>query len=146
MYRKNVWLLAFIGALLLVSCDKYYVTVKKEPIDRQYLASTFVGSPDPLQVHPPLGQTLFVQWSISSSQLKECPELVLEVVYGDWSKKVMHFPVNKRRGIIQYDLEGQEYKEKEGLFSYRARVQTPDGQQLMQWSQLMWTPLIETEP
>ncbi|PCI78259.1 hypothetical protein COB21_01115 [Candidatus Aerophobetes bacterium] len=144
MTGKNLTLILSLLLLFGSGCEKYYVTIKKEPIDRQYLASTFVGSPDPLQITPPLGQILFVEWSISSENLKKNPHLVLEIIYGDWSEQKLVFDIDKRRGIIQYDLQGAPYKKKEGLFSYRALIQTPSGEVLQQWSQLMWTPLVDT--
>lgn len=131
--------------LCLTGCQKYYVTIKKEPITKEYLASTFVGSPDPLQDHPPRGQILFVEWSIDSQDLLKKPFLVLEMVYGDWSEERLIFPIEKRRGLAEYTLEGKKYTKKEGFFSYRALIETKEGEVLAQWAEQMWTPVIKVD-
>ncbi len=139
--------LTFILLILFLctGCEKYFVTIKKEPIDRQYLASSFVGSPDPLQQNPPLGQILFVEWAISSEDLAKKPHLALELIYGNWTGETILFDIDKRRGIAEYNLKGKPYKDKEGFFSYRALIKTPQGEVLEQWSEQMWTPLIQVD-
>ena len=56
---------------LFSGCQKYYLTVYQEKIDKDSLASTHVGSPDPRQKNPPKGQELIIEWQIPGEILKQ---------------------------------------------------------------------------
>jgi hypothetical protein len=128
--------------LLLVSCEKYYLSVTREAVDRARLASTFVKSPDPRQESPPKGQELTIEWRLPEKDLEEGLTLVLSIIYKNHSQETICYPVNKRRGVITYSLIGEEYKQTEGLLTYKVEILQKDNLVLKEWKQQLWTELI----
>lgn len=131
--------------LMLSGCEKYYVSVKRETVDRDCLASTFVGSPDPRQKKPPKGQELMIEWRLPESVMDEKFTLVLDVFYKNDSVETFYYPVEKRRGMVTYALLDEKYKEKGGLLTYKAEIRNEKEKIFKQWKQQLWTELIVIE-
>ncbi len=127
---------------LLCGCEKYYLSVKREPIDQSKLASTYVRSPDPRQKNPPRGEELIMEWRLPMDFIDDKLTLVLEVLYKNYTQETICYPVGRRRGLITYSLLGDEYKEKDGFLTYKAEIQTGNGVVLKEWKQQLWTELI----
>ena len=135
-----------ILALVIFSgCEKYYVTVKREYVDRDQLASTFVGSPDPRQENPPRGQELTIEWRLPPEAMGQTLQLELSVLYRDYSHATFTYPIDRRRGVVIYSLLNEEYFEKEGLLTYKAEIVDVNRKILKEWKQILWTDLITLE-
>lgn len=132
----------FALLLLLCGCEKYYLSVKRELVNRDRLASTYVGSPDPRQKNPPKGQELTLEWRLPEEALQEKLVLVLDLIYRDYTRKSICHPIDRKRGIFTYSLLNQELKEKEGFLTYKAEIQNEKGEVIKQWKQQLWTELI----
>jgi len=128
--------------LLLTGCEKYYLSVKREFVDRSKLASTFVGSPDPLQKDPPKGEELILEWRLPPHALDQELTLLLKVIYKNYSEETICFPVDRRRGVFTYPLLNEKYHETEGFLTYKADIKTQDGTLLKEWKQQLWVDLI----
>lgn len=135
----------FVLLLLLCGCEKYYLSVKREVVSRERLASTYVGSPDPRQKNPPKGQELIMEWRLPEEALEEKLILVLDLIYKDYTKGEICHPIDRKRGIFTYSLLNQEFKEKEGFLTYKAEIRNAQGGVLKQWKQQLWTELIVIE-
>lgn len=140
MRLSQSFILVFL--FLFCSCGKYYLSVKRESVDQSNLASTFVGSPDPRQKNPPRGQELIMEWRLSRDFAEEGMTLVLDVLYKNYAQESFSYPISRRRGVITYSLLGDEYKEKEGLLTYKAEIRDKEGTVLHEWKQQLWTELI----
>lgn len=127
---------------ILCSCEKYYLSVKREFVDQNRLASTYVGSPDPRQKNPPKGQELMIEWRLPRDDLQQKMTLVLEILYKNHTRKTFSYPISTRRGLITYSLLGKEYQEKKGLLTYKAEILTDKGTVLKEWKQRLWTERI----
>ncbi|WP_194848456.1 hypothetical protein [Candidatus Neptunochlamydia vexilliferae] len=132
----------FILLLLLCGCEKYYVSIKREIINRESLASTFVGSPDPLQADPPRGQELLLEWRLPRRGFSSDLTLVLDILYKDHSQETVCYPVTRKRGVVTFSLLGEKFQETKGFLTYKATIQTPDGEVLKEWKQQLWADLI----
>jgi hypothetical protein len=128
--------------LLCFSCEKYYLSVKREAVDRMKLASTFVGSPDPLQKNPPKGQELILEWRLPEEALQEELVLVLSVIYKNHTEEKICYPIDRRRGVITYSVLGSDYKKTDGFLTYKAEILNKDDSVIKQWKQQLWTDLI----
>jgi len=128
--------------LFCFSCEKYYLSVKREAVDRMKLASTFVGSPDPLQKNPPKGQELILEWRLPEEALREELVLVLSVIYKNHTEEKVCYPIDRRRGVITYSVLGSDYKETDGFLTYKAENLNKDNSVVKQWKQQLWTDLI----
>ncbi|NGX51674.1 MAG: hypothetical protein K1060chlam2_01547 [Chlamydiae bacterium] len=131
--------------ILLSGCEKYYLSVKRESVDRSKLASTFVGSPDPRQKNPPTGEELLLEWRLPRTALKQELTLVLKLIYKNYSEETIRYPVDRRRGVIIFALLDEKYRQTEGFLTYKADIITPDGTPLKEWKQQLWVDLITLE-
>jgi hypothetical protein len=131
--------------LALASCGRSYLSVRREWVDGRYLASTHVSTPDPRQAHPPFGQNLVISWWVPSSILAEQPDLVLQVIYWNFTQKTFVYPLQKRIGYKVCCLLDEQYQETGGLLTYRAQVVTKDGRVFKEWKHQLWVNLIEEE-
>jgi hypothetical protein len=114
-------------------------------VDRDSLASTHVGSPDPRQKNPPKGQELIIEWQIPEDILRQKPTIHLEMIYKDYSEEKKDYPITQKSGYVVYTLVGDEYKKTKGLLAYKAEIVTEDGQVFRVWQHQMWVNIIRLE-
>lgn len=143
--KLSQWCFYLVIGLSLAGCEKYYLTVKREYVDRDQLASTYVGSPDPRQQNPPRGQELTMEWRLPVEAMEEPLTLVLSVLYRDYTQGTFCYPVDRRRGTVTYSLLGDEYTKTGGFLTYKAEIMTPNQWVVKQWKQVLWTELITLE-
>jgi hypothetical protein len=137
---------AFLFLLLLCcGCQKYYLTLYQEKVDETSLASTYVGTPDPRQKDPPVGQKLIMEWQIPKELMTKHPSLLLQTIYRDYSEAQFVYPISYRSGYVVYSLEGQEYKKTGGLLAYKAQIRCADGTVFRSWQHQLWTQIIRLE-
>ncbi|MBX9924571.1 MAG: hypothetical protein K2Y01_10715 [Rhabdochlamydiaceae bacterium] len=131
--------------LLSCGCQKYYLTLYQEKVDETSLASTYVGTPDPRQKDPPIGQKLILEWQIPKELIAEHPSLHLQVIYRNYAEAQFVYPISYKSGYIVYSLVGEEYKKTGGLLSYRAQIQNQDGVVFRSWQHQLWVQLLHLE-
>jgi hypothetical protein len=142
---KKCGSLLFLSLLILSSCQKYYLTVYQERVDRDSLASTHVGSPDPRQKNPPKGQELIIEWQIPEDILRQKPSIHLEMIYKDYSEDKKVYLISHKSGYVVYKLVDEEYKKTKGLLAYKVEIKTEDGQIFRVWQHQMWVNIIRLE-
>jgi hypothetical protein len=133
-------LVAFCG-----SCQKYYLSVCQERVDRDSLASTYVGSPDPRQANPPLGEQLIVEWQVPKDLLKDALTIALDVVYKDYEESSYIYPISHKNGSFTASLLDEDYRKKKGFLSYKAEIRKGDGSVFRTWTHQLWVQLIHLE-
>ncbi len=119
------------------------MSVDKEFVDKNSLASTFVKSPDPAQANPPQGIRLWVSWNYPLSIWQEGSIIYLKVIYGNYEQAMFSYPMGGSKGEVSYALLSDEYDKKQGILTYSAEVVTPAGEALSHWKHQMWFELIE---
>jgi hypothetical protein len=140
MIKTIFWVLLLI---YLPSCGKSYITVRQEWVDRRYLASSHVNTPDPRQNNPPLGQKLIVSWLIPNSVMEEHPNLVLRVIFWNYTEKNIVFPIRHRAGYKVFSVLNEEYEKTGGLLTYSAQIVSQDNQVYKEWKHQLWVNLID---
>ena len=126
----------------LTGCHKYYVSMHKEHLNLEALASTFVRSPDPRRDPPPEGEHLFIEWNVPREELEKKLLLFVHILYRDYTEVVKTYPLERRNGVIELLLEGKEYQEKKGFLTYKVELMTLDDQLLYEWEHQLWVPLL----
>lgn len=129
----------------LAGCSKYYLSLRQVPIDDQYLASSHVGSPDPRQANPPMGQKVVMQWAVPPELLSEKPRLVFHVIYKNHTQEEFVYPIKDRMGMEVFSLLNEHYRDKGGLLTYHAEIRTEDGAMYKEWKHQLWVHLITFE-
>ncbi len=137
--------LLFLSCLAFLGCSKYYVTAKRELIDKDTLASTFVQSPDPRQCAWPQGEEITFEWRLPREALNESLELVIALLYSSYKEETRRYPIRRRRGTVTVVHLGQEEKERGKIVTYRAQIVTNQGRVIKEWKQQLWTELITVD-
>lgn len=128
----------------LASCGRY-VDVRRQKINARYLASTWVGSPDPCKDNPPLGEMLIIDWQVPRKRVAENLQLKLYVIYWDNEEKVYTWPINRWKGYETFCVLDEEFVRTGGLLTYRAEIVTEDGCVYRDWKHQLWVNLIKMD-
>jgi hypothetical protein len=142
---QKLYFFLFFIPFLCAGCQKYYISISQDRVDRDFLASTQAKTPDPRQENPPLGERLIIEWQLPRSLLEQEPSLHLHVIYKNYTEKVFVYPVHHRLDYVVYSLLDQEYQESKGILTYKADVQTQEGKSFVDWKHQLWTNLIVLE-
>ncbi len=111
--------------------------MQQEWFDRESLASTKVGTPDPRQKDPPDGQKLLVAWDFPKSQFEEGLTVRAKIRFWDESEEVVEWEVERRRDGRALDFE------KKKILTYQVEVVGKEGGILEVWEHQFWTKWIE---
>lgn len=114
-------------------------------INRDYLASAHVSSPDPRQHPPPYGRRLVISWQIPKEIFDQNPHIDLDVMFWNYTQERLTYTVEAKRGYVLYTLLGNEYLDKGGILSYKAQLVTECGQVYRNWQQQLWVDLINVD-
>lgn len=142
MTKYRLFLLYFALCFLLSGCFASYINVRKVPIDKTSLASTYAETPDPQSLDPPMGEKLFVSWRVPFGHNPDEMKIKLQVIYRDLSEEEFVYPVHSRIGIVGFDVLGDKFRKTNGFFSYRAMLIDKDGKAIDLFKQRMWTNII----
>jgi hypothetical protein len=140
--KSTLAMLLLFGALISGGCHGKHLSVCQQLIDRNYLASTHVRTPDPKQDNPPFGQLIIVNWWIPERVLENHAVLKIDIVYWNYTQETIAIPLTKRWGHHQVFLLDKEFEEKKGFLTYRAFVETQDGEVFAEWKHQLWVNLI----
>gem|GEM_PF-941111 len=136
-------LIFIIGITLLSSgCQKYYISIAQEKVDRDYLASTALNTPDPRQKNPPVGEKLIVEWKLPREVVSAGSSLELHVIYRDYTEAFFTYPISHPMDYVVYTLIGSEYGSRKGILTYEAQVNTGAETPFLHWKHQLFTRLI----
>lgn len=128
---------------MVSSCSRYYLTIEKERLSKDSLASSTIGSPDPRLANPPLGERLIIEWYIPKDLISKHPKVVLDVIYWNYTEQTIEFALDRNLGYKTLDLEGKDFEQKQGYLAYKAKLITDDGKCFRVWKHRMWVNLID---
>ncbi len=140
----KLYLIAIL-AILLVGCQRHYLSVSQQWVDGDYLASSKVKTPDPRAANPPVGQMLVVDWFVPRDLLKQHPHIELDLIFWDYTTKKVIFPVESTLSWVTYQCFNQEYKDTKGILTYKATLVTEEGHVFREWKHQLWVNLIEVD-
>lgn len=120
--------------------------MQQEWIDREFLASSYVGTPDPRQEHPPLGQRLLVSWNFPRSIFEKHLSLSVTVRFWDDTQRTIVEPIERKRDsavfYFPHDIPGSDKR----ILTYRVQAIAANGELVGHWDHQFWTELIEIGP
>jgi hypothetical protein len=135
----------FLALIILASCEKYYISIRNIDVDKNYLSSVHVNTPDPRQEKPPKGQKLVVKWLIPNALIVEKPELILCVIYKNHTEETFRYEIKEHAGQHICSLLKDRFIEKKGFLTYKASIVTGKGEIYRSWQHQMWVNLINLE-
>lgn len=128
---------AILCAGVFAGCYKNHLYVQQEWVDRNFLASSHVGTPDPRQECPPQGQRLLVSWKFPRSF--GALQLVMTVRFWDNSEEVLCHPIERAWGYAAF------FFDQERILTYRVQVVDVNGEVVECWEHHFWTELIDID-
>lgn len=126
-----------ILAFLVAGCYRHHLYVQQEWVDKNFLASTHVGTPDPRQAHPPEGQRLLIGWDFPRSIFQKELTLAVSVRFWDDTQKEISYALTKKRGYKAYFFPNEK------ILTYRVQVISKEKQVIETWKHHFWTELIK---
>lgn len=138
--KKQINLL--LTTLILSGCQKYYISIAQESVTRESLASTQLGTPDPRQKNPPIGERLIIEWKVPRDYLSKDPSLYLHVIYKDYTEAYFTYSMPYKVDYVTYTLVGDEYEQKKGILTYQAELRAKEESPFITWKHQLWTKLI----
>jgi len=139
---KRFLILAFsCSSLFLTSCSRYYLTCDRQSRHKDYLASSFAKSPDPISKEEITGEQLVISWHVPKS-FENKAECELYITYWDYTQESITFTLKDRLG--QYPIEnlGQGFEKNKGIIAYKAILKDPEGKVFQTWQHQLYAPLI----
>jgi len=125
------------------SCYKNHLYVQQQVVDREFLASSYVGTPDPRQMHPPMGQRLSIGWNFPTDMFEEELTLVCTVRFWNQEQIVNEFLLESRRGSEAFFFPADDKEHR--ILTYRVDVRNCEGEIVETWKHHFWTELIEVD-
>lgn len=133
---------ALLCNFFLASCYTNGLYVQQEWVDREFLASSKIGTPDPRQKTPPEGQRLLVGWDLPRSEFLKKPHMHIRVWLWDNTIEEIDFILERRRGSEAFFFPSNPSGKDRRILTYRVDVIEPDGAVLKSWEHHFWTELI----
>ena len=128
---------------VLAGCYQNHFYVQQQAIDRSYLASSHVGTPDPRQEHPPTGQQLSVNWEFPRSLFEQRLHLVLTVRFWDSTQVTLVRPISRRRGDEIFFFPNHPSELQKKILTYKVEAISEEGKVMGCWEHQFWTKLID---
>jgi hypothetical protein len=139
---KNVFLILIFSALFAGCSNTSMLTVQTLYMTRESLASYYVGTPDPQQLNPPVGQKLLVSWNVPQGYLAvEDLYLNIRIRFRNHQEVVVDHPICKRSGTYSYEIANEDYFACKGILTYKVDL-IGDGAVLEEWKQQLWHEVI----
>ncbi len=132
----------FFLVVILAGCQRSYLSLSQEKVDARYLASTYVGTPDPRQDDPPMGQRVIINWFVPAKILEKQPRIDLHLLFWDYTQRMVTYPLEKQTGSKVYFLLGKDFEQTKGILTYKAEIVTEDGRVFSEWKHQLWVELI----
>lgn len=132
--------------LLLTGCSPYYLNVRRESVDENSLASTFVNSPDPRRENNSKGERFYISYRVPTTRRPLF--LRIRLFYRNREEEIFSFPVKRRCGVKTYSVFRERYEKKGGILSYACAIVTKsspseEGRVLKEWKAAFWVdPVI----
>lgn len=113
--------------------------MQQEWVDRNFLASTRVGTPDPRQESPPTGQRLLVAWRFPLFLVDQKLKMLLTIRFWDNSEEVLCREIDKSKGYTAFNFFNDR------ILTYRIDVVNGENCVIETWEHHFWTKLIEID-
>lgn len=139
-FMRTSLLKAAVFLTLLASCYKDHLYVQQEWVDRDFLASTHVQTPDPRQICPPTGQRLLVAWRFPLNLIQQGLNLHLTTRLWDNTEEVSTQPMTRSHGYEAFNFfDGKR------ILTYKIEVTDSKGDVVEVWEHHFWTKLIDVD-
>lgn len=128
-----------IGSFFILGCSRNYFYVQQEKIDKNFLASTHVHTPDPRQENPPEGSALLISWDFPLSVFEKKLTLVSAVRFWDTEEEIVTRPILRKRDSCFLFFSNRK------ILTYLVRAISSTGEVEGEWEHHFWTEWIDID-
>ena len=132
----------FIGITSLFfisSCYKNHLYVQVEKLDRDFLASTHVDTPDYRQEKPPHGRRIIISWNFPKNLYEKDLFINLRVRFWDNTEALRVYNLHRKLGTKDFYFEGKK------ILTYQVEIVSKDKEVIEVWRHQFWTKLIDVD-
>ena len=140
---KKIKLVLCLGLFIFSGCYKNHLYVQQEWVDREFLASSHVGTPDYRQKDPPQGQEIIVSWDFPLSQYQKEMQGVLTVRFWNNIQDMISFPIEGRKGTKVFYFEDKTKDKSKKILTYKIDILSQNGEVLETWEHQFWKKRID---
>lgn len=130
---------------ILFGCYKRHLYVQQEWVDVTFLASTKVGTSDPRQADPDMGQRLIIAWDFPRSIFEKRLTLVATVRLWDSTQEIQTLPLERKKDTIALFFSNKDPHKDRRILTYRVQVFSEAGEEIQKWEHPFWTELIDID-
>lgn len=143
----DIYLKRFLPLLMLLlsSCYKDNLYVQQEWVDKSYLASFYVKTPDPRDKNPQIGQKIIISWDFPLSEYKKDLTVVLFVRFWDQTQKELTYKIERKRGYTDFFFENINSEQNKKILTYRLDVVDKNNEIIRTWKHQLWTKQINID-
>jgi hypothetical protein len=129
---------------LITGCSSPELSLYTEYISIQSLPSYIIGTPDPRLYCPDYGEKLHISWFLPHEFYCNEIYLYLHLLYGNGAYDEKWIRVDSLDGVYALPLLNEEYREKDGIFTYKVAL-IGDGCILLERRHILWAEPILLE-
>lgn len=130
---------------IVSGCYKRNLYVQQEWVDVSFLASSKVGTPDPRQADPDIGQRLIIAWDFPRSIFEKNLTLVATVRLWDSTQEIQTISIERKKDTIALFFSNKDPKIDRRILTYRVQVFSETGEEVQKWEHPFWTELIDID-
>lgn len=143
---RSVGFLHFFLVVLMASVSSCTIqcpsiTAYTEYISRKNLASYYIGTPDPADSYPTVGQRLRVKWAVPSAYCLGELQLKIRIRFYNQEELEKELSLESPTGVYEYSILNEDYFCKNGIQAYFVELLL-DGVVVDNWRHQLWVEKI----
>jgi hypothetical protein len=138
-----VRVLFILFLLVLSGCYKNHLYVQQQSVNKYYLASSKVDTPDFRQKNPPDDEQIVVAWDFPISEFRKDLNLKLTVRFWDNQEVDKSCHLKRKRGFKKFVFTNLENEKNKRILTYKVDVFDKNNNLVSQWEHQFWTKLID---
>ena len=128
---------------MLSGCYKNHLYVQQQSVNKYYLASSKVDTPDFRQKNPPDDEQIVVAWDFPISEFRKDLNLKLTVRFWDNQEVDKSCHLKRKRGFKKFVFTNLENEKNKRILTYKVDVFDKNNNLVSQWEHQFWTKLID---
>lgn len=132
--------LSFV-TFIFCSCSRTYISLQEQLVDKDYLASSYVQTPDPEAKCPPCGKNILIEWNFPISVFRQNLCIFLTARLWDNTTRIYKYRISKKQGYVTMYFSSKNPNKK--LLTYKVEVINAENQLVECVENQFWTEKVD---
>ena len=141
MFRTFFIFLFFV----LTGCSTNHLYVQMQKIDKGFLASNRVNTPDIRKKNPPYGQQINITWYFPKHWFYQKLSIYLTARFWDNTEEIRSYNISKKWGTVSFFFPNPSKMEKNKILTYKIDIINDKKDVLQTWLHQLWTEKIDID-